>query len=149
MSAITGGCHCGATRYRLTGPLYGLSYCYCRTCQLIHGAPFAPFTNVEKEHLEWTQDDELKELKLSSFATRTVCGVCHAPVSMVYHKQPDEVGIVAVTVDEEFVDALPAEVEGHIFVKRKPGWFVIGDGAPQDMGVPESLRGLVPDDLEV
>lgn len=140
MSTVTGNCFCGKTRYRTTGPLYGLSYCYCRTCQLLHGAPFAPFTNVKREHFQWTRADDLIELRLSTFATRTVCGSCHSPVSMVYDGKPDEVGLVAVTVQDQ--DAVP-EVEGHIFVKSKPRWHTIGDLAPQEMGVPEEMKEYI------
>ncbi|KAL4983487.1 Mss4-like protein [Aspergillus falconensis] len=140
MPTVTGSCYCGKTCYQTTGPLYGLSYCYCHTCQLLHGAPFAPFTNVKREHFQWTRSDDLVELRLSTFATRTVCGTCHAPVSMVYDGKPDEVGLVAVTVNEQ--NAVP-EVEGHIFVGSKPKWYTIGDNAPQEMGVPEEMKGYV------
>ncbi|KAL4900246.1 hypothetical protein BDW74DRAFT_183000 [Aspergillus multicolor] len=142
-STVTGGCFCGKTRYLTTGPLYGLSFCYCTTCQLLHGAPFAPFTNVKKEHFEWAQSDELVELRLSSFATRTVCGSCHSPISMVYDGNPDEVGIVAVTVKE---GAVP-KVDNHIFVKSKPEWYTIGDDAPQELGFPDSMKEYVDVDL--
>ncbi|KAL4949752.1 Mss4-like protein [Aspergillus filifer] len=143
MSGITGGCFCGKTRYTTTSPLYGLQYCYCRTCQLVHGAPFAPFTNVHRDSFQWVENKHVKELKLSSFATRTVCGECHAPITMVYHARPEEVGIVAVTVDEEFMDTVP-EVQGHIYVKGKPGWYTIVDDVKQDWGAPNSLKPLIP-----
>jgi hypothetical protein len=56
---------------------------------------------------------------------------------MVYDGKPDEVGLVAVTVQDQ--DAVP-EVEGHIFVRSKPSWHTIGDHAPQEMGVPEEMK---------
>ncbi|KAL2812658.1 Mss4-like protein [Aspergillus granulosus] len=144
---VVGGCYCGKIRYQTTGPIYGLTYCYCLMCQLVHGGPFAPFTNVRREHLQWLNKDGLVELNLSKYATRTVCGSCHAPISMVYHANADKVGLVAVTINEEESAMEVPRVEGHIFVRRKPRWFTIGDGAPQEMGIPESMRHYVPDGL--
>ncbi|KAL4913893.1 Mss4-like protein [Aspergillus aurantiobrunneus] len=137
---VVGGCHCGKVRYATTGPLYGLTFCYCRMCQLVHGAPFAPFTNVKREHFQWTAAAALVELKLSRYATRTVCGSCHAPISMVYHAKPEEVGLVAVTVDEEQSAVAVPAVDAHIFVQQKPSWYTITDDAPQEMDMPESMR---------
>ncbi|KAL3457257.1 Mss4-like protein [Aspergillus heterothallicus] len=144
---IVGGCYCGKIRYQTTGPIYGLTFCYCLMCQLVHGGPFAPFTNVNREHLEWLSKDGLVELSLSEYATRTVCGSCHAPITMVYHAKPDEIGLVAVTIKEEESTMEVPQVEGHIFVRRKPKWFTIGDSAPQDMGIPERMKHYVPDGL--
>ncbi|KAL2831611.1 Mss4-like protein [Aspergillus pseudoustus] len=144
---IVGGCYCGKIRYQTTGPIYGLTYCYCLMCQLVHGGPFAPFTNVKREYLHWLSKDGLIELNLSKYATRTVCGSCHAPISMVYHAKNDEVGLVAVTINEEESAMQVPEIEGHIFVRRKPRWFTIGDTAPQEMGIPESMKHYIPDGL--
>ncbi|KAL4865764.1 hypothetical protein BDV12DRAFT_174052 [Aspergillus spectabilis] len=144
---IIGGCYCGKTRYQTTGPIYGLTFCYCLMCQLVHGGPFAPFTNVKKEHFQWIRNEDLVEMKLSEIATRTVCGACHSPITMEYHARPEELGIVAVTVDESRSSMRIPEVEGHIFVKRKPAWFTIGDGAKQEMGIPERMKGYIPDGL--
>ncbi|KAL3483169.1 Mss4-like protein [Aspergillus germanicus] len=144
---IVGGCYCGKIRYQTTGPIYGMSYCYCLMCQLVHGAPFAPFTNVKREHFKWLSNDGLVELNLSEHATRTVCGSCHAPISMVYHARSDEVGLVAVTVKEEESAMEMPEVEEHIFVSRKPRWYTIGDSAPQEMGMPERMRHYLPEVL--
>jgi hypothetical protein len=30
---LTGGCNCGAVRYKVTAPLLGASYCHCTRCQ--------------------------------------------------------------------------------------------------------------------
>ncbi|KAL3480540.1 Mss4-like protein [Aspergillus californicus] len=144
---VVGGCYCGKIRYQTTGPIYGLSYCYCLMCQRVHGAPFAPFTNVKREHFEWVRTDGLVELKLTEHAVRTVCGSCYSPISMVYHARPDEVGLVAVTVDEELSSMVVPEVDSHIFVARKPRWCTIADGASQEMGVPESMKEFLPEGL--
>ncbi|GMF78972.1 Mss4-like protein [Aspergillus flavus] len=146
---IYGSCYCQKTTYATTAPLYGLTYCYCRMCRLLHGSPFAAFTNVDSSHFQWTRSDRLVEINLSEYATRTICGVCRSPMTMVYHAKPNEVGIVAVTVDEsKSKDKVPEKVGAHIFLECKPAWFVIPeDGGERSMGILERMRGVVPEGL--
>ena len=53
MSAtITGGCQCGAVRFRATG--FGrASICHCRMCQKAFGGYFGPLVTVHG--LDWTR----------------------------------------------------------------------------------------------
>jgi hypothetical protein len=39
---ITGGCQCGAVRYRITAPFENAHICHCRMCQKAFGNYFAP-----------------------------------------------------------------------------------------------------------
>ncbi|KAI9369831.1 Mss4-like protein [Aspergillus egyptiacus] len=149
-TVIAGACYCGQIRYQTTAPVSDLSYCYCRICQLVHGAPFAPFVSVDADHFHWVRKDGLLELNLTPYATRTVCGACRAPLTMSYHARPQTVSVVAVTVREEESAVTMAEikVQEHIFVGMKPRWFAIPeDGARRDDGLPAELRGCVPDCL--
>lgn len=109
-------------------------------CRLLHGAPFAPWTNIQHKDLQWIRK-ELIALKLLHFATGTVCGVCHAPITMTYKAAPDEVGIVAVSIDEgkSSGGAIP-QVERHIYVSQRPSWYKILDMAVQYEGVPEDMK---------
>ncbi|RAH64477.1 GFA family protein [Aspergillus aculeatinus CBS 121060] len=146
---VSGSCYCQRTTYATTAPLHGLTYCYCRMCRLLHGAPFAAFTNVESSHFHWTRSDRLVEINLSQYATRTICGDCRSPMTMVYHVKSHEVGIVAVTVDEKNSKGkVPETVGEHIFLESKPVWFVIPeDGGERSMGILERMRGVVPEGL--
>ena len=40
---FTGGCQCGAVRYRVEGPVKHASICNCRMCQKALGNFIAPF----------------------------------------------------------------------------------------------------------
>ncbi|KAL2864844.1 GFA family protein [Aspergillus lucknowensis] len=146
-NTVVGGCYCGKVRYETTGPVYGLTLCYCRMCQLVHGAPFATYTNIQREHLKWIRRDALTEFSLSKYATRTACRECHAPISMTYHVKPHEVGLCAVTINEKESAMTLPEVQRHIFVQEKPAWYTISDDAPQAMGVPESSKSYMPEEL--
>jgi hypothetical protein len=148
--AVQGSCHCGKIKYQSSKPSYHMTYCYCTTCRSLHGAPFAPFVDVRREDLEWFErslsssttttregDGEWKnlghsdetpaitKLRLSKAATRTFCASCHSPLTMVYNAVPDEVGLVATTIDEKLSAAPVPKVEQHIYLAQKPGWYDI------------------------
>jgi hypothetical protein len=42
----TGGCQCGAVRYRITGPLASPHLCHCRMCQKAAGNYFMPLASA-------------------------------------------------------------------------------------------------------
>ncbi|KAF9884501.1 hypothetical protein FE257_001688 [Aspergillus nanangensis] len=138
--AVVGGCFCGKVAYKTLKPVTGMSFCYCSMCQSVHGAPFAAFTNINRNDLVWTRTEGLLDLRLSNVATRTVCRSCHAPITMVYNAAPDEPGIVAASIDEEKSTAAIPEVKSHIYVNEKPSWYKITDNAPQHLGPPPYLE---------
>jgi hypothetical protein len=47
----TGGCQCGAVRYRLLAPPNHASICHCRMCQKASGGPIMAFARVKKAQL--------------------------------------------------------------------------------------------------
>lgn len=105
--------------------------------------------NVKREDLDWLElspsilsetkegaeewktlghSDEspaIEKLQLSKAATRTFCASCHSPLTMVYNAVPDEVALVATTIDEELSAAPVPRVEQHIYLGQKPGWYDI------------------------
>ena len=42
----TGGCQCGAIRFRVEGALHHASICHCRMCQKAFGSFYAPLATV-------------------------------------------------------------------------------------------------------
>ncbi|WP_255417518.1 GFA family protein [Maritimibacter sp. 55A14] len=49
----TGGCLCGATRFRAIGPNKGAGYCHCESCRRHTGAPVAAFVVFDAKQVEW------------------------------------------------------------------------------------------------
>ena len=45
----TGGCQCGAVRYRVEGTLGDPHLCHCRMCQKAAGNYFLPLANAPRE----------------------------------------------------------------------------------------------------
>lgn len=79
--ALTGGCQCGAVRYRITGQVGNASICHCRMCQKAHGAPIVGWMNVPDGQLEWTRG-EPATFRSSSKAVRRFCAACGTPLAI-------------------------------------------------------------------
>jgi len=55
MTIHTGGCQCGAVRFRVDGDLHDSSICHCRMCQKAFGAYYAPLVSTRGANLSWTR----------------------------------------------------------------------------------------------
>jgi hypothetical protein len=76
---FTGGCQCGAVRYRVTGPLKHASICNCRMCQKALGNFIAPFASFAGR-VEWTRG-EPTEFRSSQQVRRGFCNNCGTPLT--------------------------------------------------------------------
>lgn len=75
----SGGCQCGAVRFRATNP--GTSeICHCRMCQKAFGGYFAPLVQVEA--VEWTRD-EPNWFRSSNISQRIFCARCGTPLGIL------------------------------------------------------------------
>ena len=50
----TGGCQCGAVRFRVEGTLGDASICHCRMCQKASGNFYQPLVSVRGARVTWT-----------------------------------------------------------------------------------------------
>jgi hypothetical protein len=76
-SPLTGGCQCGAVRFRVT-KLGRPGICHCRMCQKALGGFFGPF--VTGYDVEWTRGVP-KYFASSDKARRGFCGECGTPLT--------------------------------------------------------------------
>ena len=129
----TGGCQCGAVRYRVEGELGRASICHCRMCQKALGAPFGPFVSAMADKLTWTRGAP-KHFRSSNMVRRGFCGDCGTPLTFEWSEKVielafmtfDRAGEIAPTVQLEggaaadwvrHIGALPhrnAEAEPHL-----------------------------------
>jgi hypothetical protein len=76
---FTGGCQCGAVRFRVEGPVKHASICNCRMCQKALGNFIAPFASFAKP-IEWTRGRP-SEFQSSQVVHRGFCSNCGTPLS--------------------------------------------------------------------
>jgi hypothetical protein len=72
---LTGGCQCGAIRFRAEKLRSNPHVCYCRMCQKATGNLFAALVGVKHEHLTWTRGQPA-EFNSSDHAARGFCRDC-------------------------------------------------------------------------
>lgn len=75
MTAWTGGCQCGAVRFRVEGELGRASICHCRMCQKAFGGFYGPYVGVDAARLAWTRGAP-KHFQSSNLVRRGFCGDC-------------------------------------------------------------------------
>lgn len=92
----TGGCQCGAVRFRVTGKLGEPSICHCRMCQKAFGNFYAPLVSVADAELVWTRGRP-KYFQSSNYVKRGFCDNCGTPLS---YEAPDGVGLAVGAFDE-------------------------------------------------
>ena len=77
---VTGGCQCGAVRYRLdVMPDHGV-ICHCRMCQKASGGLFMAYCGVPKSSLVVTRG-RLSIFQSSDIAERGFCAACGTPLT--------------------------------------------------------------------
>ena len=79
-AGLTGGCQCGAIRYRLRAAPSGASICHCRMCQKAGAAPYMAFAPLETADFEITRG-ALGLFKSSDIVERGFCAACGTPLT--------------------------------------------------------------------
>lgn len=115
----SGGCQCGAVRYRVDGELGRPSICHCRMCQKALGGPFGAFVSVKSDQVTWTRGERAR-FASSNKVRRGFCAGCGTPLTFEWSRSVidlafytfDRAGEVVPTVQLEAPAAAPWV--GHI-----------------------------------
>jgi hypothetical protein len=76
----TGGCQCGAVRFRIHGALGRPSICHCRMCQKHFGSFFSATVTAPKDGVEWMRE-EPNYFQSSVNIDRGFCQRCGTPLT--------------------------------------------------------------------
>lgn len=91
----TGGCQCGAVRFKIHGALGRPSICHCRMCQKAFGGFFGPLVTAKGE-TEWTRG-EPSYFQSSINIARGFCAACGTPLT---YKHPGGLEIAIGAFDD-------------------------------------------------
>lgn len=83
MSISTGGCQCGAVRFRVEGDLGEASICHCRMCQKATGGLFGPYVGAPFDTVTWTRGQP-SYFQSSNKVRRGFCRDCGTPLTFEY-----------------------------------------------------------------
>jgi hypothetical protein len=115
---LTGGCHCGAIRYKVSGAPKHVALCHCGDCRKSAGAPMVGWAAFAEKDFTLTQG-EPSVFNSSGTAFRSFCGICGT--GLVYRNAeflPGIVDIQSATFDDP--EALPPAI--HIQTAERLGW---------------------------
>jgi hypothetical protein len=79
-SGLTGGCQCGAVRFRVSGEPEEANICHCRMCQKASGQPFMAFARVPAALFAMTKG-ALAVFHSSDVVERGFCSACGTPLT--------------------------------------------------------------------
>ena len=119
---MTGGCACGAIRYRIAGELTECGYCHCTLCRRSSGAPVLVFATTTTEAFV-VERGTVKTRRSSDHGERSFCADCGAQIAMRVDEFPETVDITIATLDRP--EAIPPHF--HIWFENRIGWFDTGD----------------------
>jgi hypothetical protein len=127
--AVTGGCLCGAVRYRICGPLRDVIVCHCWKCRRFHGHVGA-YTSVRRDQLFLTAQPGLAWYRSVTDEAydvhRGFCRECGSGLFWDPRGAPN-IAIAAGSLDEP----TGLKTIGHVWISQKPDYYSITDGLPQ------------------
>ena len=122
----TGGCLCGAVRYRATAaPLRAVS-CHCGQCRRASGAAFLTFVHFPRDAFTWTRGAPML-WQSSAHAGRGFCSACGATLMMHEDVLDDRVQVTLGSLDR------PGDVrpDDHVWTESQLPWLTIDDDLPR------------------
>ena len=119
---MTGGCACGAIRYRIAGELVECGYCHCTICRRSSGAPVLVFATVANAAFV-VETGTLKTRRSSDHGERLFCADCGAQIAMRVDEHPATVDVTVASLDRP--EAVAPDF--HIYFENRIGWFDTAD----------------------
>lgn len=132
---LTGGCQCGALRYRTEGEPQQVSICHCRMCQKATGSVVWPFFTVRRDDLTWTRGRPAR-YRSSAAAERGYCAACGTPLS--FEPEAEETIDLGIGTLDDPARLTPTE---QYWIETRVPWFGmmadlpvagLGDALPAD-----------------
>ena len=122
MDDLTGGCLCGAVRYRARGEPKWVAYCHCESCRRATGAPVTAYAGFERENVEW-QAGEPASFASSEGVRRGFCARCGTPLTYEGARWPTEVHLHLGTLDHPEL----VRPTGQAFAEERLPWLHLTD----------------------
>jgi hypothetical protein len=122
----SGGCLCGAVRYRTQGAPAWVAHCHCTSCRRTAGAAFVTYAGFKRPNFAFTRGAP-KVFESSPGVARRFCPDCGTPLTYEGARWPDEVHILLCTLDEPQTLAPQA----HVYTAEAMPWAHLDDNLPR------------------
>jgi hypothetical protein len=132
---MSGGCACGAVRYRLTGEPLFVHCCHCLNCQRQTGSAFVINLLIETDRVEVTGQPHPVDAPRDDGSAQRIfrCPACQVAVFSEYG-WPELLFVRGGTLDDP--SAVTPDV--HIYTRSKVPWVTLPDDAPAFEGYYDS-----------
>jgi hypothetical protein len=138
MTEVTGGCFCGAVRFRFGEKAFQVRMCWCRDCQYLASGNASVNAIFRSE--TFTVTGEMQEyLSTADSGTamrRRFCPRCGTQLFSEAFSRPEIVVVRAGTLDDPEVGRPSAA----IWTSSAPSWVHFDDDIPKIEGQPAPLR---------
>ena len=125
---VTGGCHCGAIQYQVSGEIRGFMHCHCRTCRKINGTVYGSSGMARTSDFEILSGaEQLTDYESSPGKHRCFCNRCGSHIYAFYERQQEFIVLRMGTLDGD----PHVRPDAHIWVSQKAPWYEIRDDLPQ------------------
>ena len=122
---LTGGCFCGAVRFKIDGPEEFACFCHCNSCQRAAGAPVVAWATYARNTLRVTRG-EMHFFHSSPGVTRGICSTCGTSISYEHADRPGDIDLTLNSLDDPSAPSLRA----HIWTEDQSPWLILGDELP-------------------
>jgi hypothetical protein len=139
----TGGCLCGAIRYRARAAPLRTVLCHCETCRRVSGSAFLGFVHFPKAEFAW-QTREPARYRSSAYAERGFCPVCGSTLSMHEEVLGDRVQVTLGSLDRP-QDVRP---DDHVWTRSQLPWLEVADELPRFRQSSDAVPSRAPDGAE-
>jgi len=139
---FSGGCVCGAARYRVTAEPLTLYACHCTDCQKRSGSAFGLSMWVPRSAIELLQGELMRlELRLAGgrASSARLCARCGARLWTEPARRPEIAVLRPGTLD----DRSWLEPVAHIWTRSAQPWIRIPQGVATYEQQPADMRELV------
>ena len=138
----TGGCLCGALRYRASADPVRVVNCHCGMCRRTSGAAFMTFVHFPASAFAWTAPPT--HYRSSADAERGFCPVCGSTLSMREPVLPDRVQVSLGSLDRPDL----VRPDDHVWTNSQLPWLEVVDDLPRFATISDAVpsRALGGDD---
>jgi hypothetical protein len=121
----TGGCRCGAIRFKVSSEPFYTSYCHCNDCRRASGAPVAAFVGFLTKDVAF--DGASGATYGADPIARSFCATCGAPIAYSDARIAHQIFFMLGAMDNP--EKYPPSVHG--FVSEELPFFHLNDGLPR------------------
>jgi len=122
----SGGCLCGAVRYRASADPLRVVSCHCGTCRRASGAAFMTFVHFPVGAFEWIGGQPAR-YRSSTAAERGFCAVCGSTLSMHEAVLADRVQVSLGSLDRPDL----VRPDDHVWTMSQLPWLNLVDDRPR------------------